>query len=94
MEQRMNIYALVGHKVKVTEESINSGYGNDIYIVQQLLKINKEYTVDHTEVNGWSTGVYLKEFPDIRFNSVSFVDVKKQPKRLDKKHHDWSRYND
>lgn len=32
------------------------------------------YTVDHTDVYGWITYVYLKEFPDTPFNSVMFAN--------------------
>lgn len=89
----MNIWALEGHKVKVTENTINCGYESDSDEVKANCELEKEYTVDYTVVHSSSTDVYLKEFPNISFNSVNFEDVKEQDEEMDKEHEDWARYN-
>jgi len=48
--------------------------------------IGKIFTIDYTNVHGWSTSVYLEEIPNISFNSVNFVDVILQSKEDDNKH--------
>lgn len=89
----MNIYALAGHKVMVTEGTKNSGYNPDKEKVAEHLQLDVPYTVRHTEVDRCSTRIYLKEFPDMNFNSVSFEDVEEQSPEDDKRHADWSKYN-
>jgi hypothetical protein len=88
----MNIWALEGHKVKVTKETKNNGYDSDKKAVARLLKLEKEYEVEWTDVSNFSTRVKLKDI-DYEFNSVNFVDVTEQSEELDKEHPDWSRYN-
>ena len=73
----MDIYAKNGDKVIVTKETINNGTEKDKEKAKRLLEIDKEYTVEKTIVRGWSTIVYLKEFPNEQFNSVSFIDAVK-----------------
>lgn len=68
----MNIYAEEG--AKVVAWNTTSGYDSDKEKFQKYLTKGEVYTVDYTEVGGWITGVYLKEFPDVRFNSVQFED--------------------
>lgn len=70
----MNIHAQKGDKVFTTRETINWGYDSDAQKANQHLKVDVMYTVDHTEVSGWSTKVFLEEFPGIYFNSVHFKD--------------------
>lgn len=40
-----------------------------------LLKIGKKYTVEYVEVHSWHTIVFLKEFPNVEFNSVLFNEI-------------------
>jgi hypothetical protein len=89
----MNIWAISGHKVKVTEETIQNGRSYDQENIIKYLEPYKEYEVDFTDVHGSSTDVYLKGFPDIYFNSVNFIDVNIQPEESNKEHKDWKRYN-
>ena len=70
----MNIYAKEGNKVIVTEESAKNGYDSDTEKVKKYLQINGVYTVEKVEIHNWHTDVYLKEVPNIYFNSVNFVD--------------------
>lgn len=39
---------------------------------QGVLTVGKEYEIYDYDVGGWSTIIYLKEFPNISFNSVFF----------------------
>lgn len=71
----MDIYAEEGTKVIVTEDSIKNGYNSVEKHARKFLKVGESYTIDSTVVDGWSTEVYIKEFPDEVFNSVSFEDV-------------------
>jgi hypothetical protein len=91
--ESMNIYALKGHKVKVTEQSSISGWDGDSEKVKKHLEIGKEYTVEKTHVHQSSTDVFLQEFPDMHFNSVNFVDVKPKSEEDNKKHLQYKMYN-
>ena len=71
----MDIYAEEGTKVIVTEDSIKNGYNSVEKHARTFLKVGESYTIENTVVDGWSTEVYIKEFPDEVFNSVSFEDV-------------------
>jgi hypothetical protein len=82
----MNIWALNGHKVIVTEDTINNGYECDKINVLKYLTVGTVYTVDYTDVHGWNTDVYLIEFPGLSFNSSSFEDVSEQSEELDNQH--------
>jgi hypothetical protein len=87
---RMNIYALKGHKVKVTSESYNNGTKYDKAKVIAHLDVAKEYyTVYFTEVESYTANVELQEFPGIVFNSVNFEDVEEQSAELDRHHPDY-----
>lgn len=69
----MDIYSEEGTKVKF----VNHG-GHDKEpenAVKAGLIPNGIYTVEKTDVQGWSTGVTLKEFPGKEFNSVMFEEV-------------------
>lgn len=87
----MNIYALEGHRVVC--DTYEAGYPVEREDAEKHLVIGQTYTVDRTEVGGWSTCVYLKEFPGKGFNSVFFKDAEDQPVEKGKEHPDWSRYN-
>lgn len=87
----MNIYALEGHKVKCS--TLNAGYEGEKTKAKKHLEVGKSYTVDYTNVDNWSTDVFLKEFPGIGFNSVFFEDEVEQISDDNMKHPDWSRYN-
>lgn len=89
----MNIYALPGHKVKITAETIKNGYELDQELVKKYLELEKEYEIDHTNISGFHTSVYLKEFPNISFNSVSFEDVIEQSEEDNELHPDYIKYN-
>ncbi len=42
---------------------------------QKHFVTGKVYTVDHTDIHSYHTNVYLKDFPDVNFNSVHFATV-------------------
>jgi hypothetical protein len=87
----MNIYALNGHKVKC--KTLFAGYNHHKETAKKHLTIGYQYTVEKTEVDRSHTDVVLKEFPDVRFNSVFFEDATKQSLESDKKHPDYYRFN-
>jgi hypothetical protein len=66
----MNIYALKGHKVRC--KNLTGGYDSEKDLAKKHLEIGKEYTIEKTIVDNWSTDVWLEEIPDVRFNSVFF----------------------
>mgnify|MGYP001611184639 CR=1 FL=1 len=72
----MDIEAPEGTRVKffgpVSEEGIKWGSHDD---PRDLLQIEGEYIVDHTEIHSWHTKVFLKEFPGKSFNSVWFAEI-------------------
>lgn len=75
----MNIYAKCGDTVLVTKETAHNGYDSDKEKVEQYLQIGKLYTISETDVHSSSTTVYLKEFPDLSWNSVNFIDYVPKP---------------
>lgn len=89
LRKTMNIWALKGHIVKVTEATVNNGYDFDSEKVKKNLEIEKHYTVKYTNVGQSSTQVVLQEFPDLKFNSVNFVSVTQQPEELNQAHPDY-----
>ena len=72
----MDIYASKGTKVKfvgpVSKEGIKWDNHKD---PRDLLQLNSEYTIDHTEVHSWHTKVFLAEHPGKSFNSVWFEEI-------------------
>lgn len=66
----MDIHSKTGTKVRFAFP--DAGYPDDVEKCQQHLKENEVYTIDHTDVGGWRTNVYLQEIPGVPFNSVSF----------------------
>ena len=40
-----------------------------------LLTVGEKYTVMDVDVCSWHTEVWLKEFPDVEFNSVCFEEI-------------------
>ena len=88
-----NATIVLSNKIKVTEETVGCGYNIDQEYVKKFLTINKEYTVDYTTVGGSHTYVYIKEIPDISFNSVNFADVSYQSEDMNKLHSDYYYYN-
>jgi len=75
-QMSMDMFADKGHKVTVTEQSINNGYEYDKQKAQKFLKVGGIYTVENTDVENFSSTVELQEFPGQNFNTVNFVDVK------------------
>ena len=89
----MNIYALKGHKVRVTEASATNGYRNDADKVKRYLEIGEIYTVLTTHVDTYHSSVILEQKPKIVFNAVNFKCVFEQSDEDNRKHHDWKRFN-
>lgn len=87
----MNIYALEGHKVRLIHTDM--GYEYQRERVKQYLKLGQVYTVDYTEVHSASTEVYLKEAPDVAFNSTCFEDIKPQSPEDDRRHKNYEDWN-
>lgn len=73
MSETMNIYANEGDKVKFSYPE--NGYDYDIEKGKKYLEVGKVYTVDYTDVHSYTTDVYIKEVPNISFNSVLFSDT-------------------
>jgi hypothetical protein len=72
----MDMYAKKGHKVSVTEKTINWGYNHDKEQANKFLEVGKIYTVKTTWVYDWDSKVELEEISNERFNTVHFVDYK------------------
>lgn len=58
--------------IGATDDQVNWGTNDD---PRGLLEIGKIYTILKIDVHSWHTKIYLKEFPDKKFNSVSFEEV-------------------
>jgi len=55
--------------VSVSEAQINWGGNTN---PKNLLKFGESYEIDRIEVHSQSMGVFLKEFPGMKFNAVWF----------------------
>ena len=88
----MNIYALKGHKVRCINLELPYDYQTET--AHKHLELNKKYTVERTEVHSSSTEVFLKEIPEVAFNTTSFEDVSKQSEEDDQKHPDYWTYHE
>ena len=75
IKKKKNIHAQEAIKVKVTEESIKSGYKSVEKHARRFLKVGETYTIDCIIIHGWTTYVYLKDIPNQVFNSVSFEQI-------------------
>lgn len=84
----MNIYALKGFKVIVTERSAKNGYDSGEH-VRKYLTIGKEYAVEKTEVHSFSAALWLQEVPGVIFNPSNFEDVSGQSDEDNRKHPGW-----
>lgn len=49
-----------------------NGYPHDQKVAAKHLTEGESYTVDKVEVHSWHTKIWLKEVPDVSFNSVLF----------------------
>ncbi len=87
----MNVFALKGHKIRVTENGLNGGYELDQRKAQNFLQVGQEYTVEETDVSRSSSRVRLQEIPEQVFNTVHFEDVVHQGIEKDRKHPDFQK---
>lgn len=69
-DDTMDIYTAIGSKVIFAFP--DNGMTYERKIATKYLKLNHEHTIERIDVGGWHTTIYLKEFPDIPFNSVHF----------------------
>jgi len=69
----MNIYTIPGAKVIFSYPT--NGYDGDNLIGRQYLTVGYEYTVQRVSIGRSSSRVYLKEVPDIGFNTCMFEDI-------------------
>ena len=74
------LHAEKGCKCKVV--TLDAGWNSEKEIARKFLDINKEYTVEAIELGSYSSEVYLKEIPDISFNSVFFTRVQPPAKKV------------
>jgi hypothetical protein len=89
----MNIYALKGYRVSVSDESIESGSESDSKLAKLHLKSGSIYRVEKTSVYNSYTSVSLQEIDNVLFSSESFIDIDSQTEKTDKKHPDWPTWN-
>jgi hypothetical protein len=71
----MDIYSKLGDKVRYAYPA--NGYEIDRKRAAMHLVVSYVYTVESVEVGNWHSYVYLKEFPNIGFNTVMFSNVRK-----------------
>lgn len=57
---------------EASDDQVNWGSNDD---PRMYLTLGEVYTLDREEEHSWHTKYYLKEFPDLRFNSVNFEEV-------------------
>lgn len=69
----MDIYSKKGSKIIFKHE--NYGYSSHQETAEKHLKLGEIYTVNHTDIYGWHTDVYLDEVPSVAFNSVMFENT-------------------
>lgn len=60
---------------KVIYAYTDTGYPYDQKIAGKYLTVGGIYTIAYMDVHSSSTEVFLKEFPNVSFNSVIFTQV-------------------
>lgn len=60
-----------GCRVKV--KSVTNGWNSDIEKAQKYFNVGDVYTVENVEIGGFISYLTLKEFPNIKFNTVNFA---------------------
>ena len=80
----MDIYTEKGGKVIF---SGIGGYDSELKSAKKYLKIGEIYTVDYLDIGGFHSDVYLEEFPNIKFNSVQFVNKRTEKELTDECEH-------
>lgn len=61
-----------GDKIRFTGEG---GYDSDKVRADKYLTLDEIYTVDYVDIGNWMSDVYLREIPDVDFNTVMFEVV-------------------
>jgi hypothetical protein len=56
----------------------NNGWDHDKKHALEYLKEGETYTVSYIEIHSWHTDVYLREVPNVPFNSVHFANIKEE----------------
>lgn len=73
MKDYMDIRSPRGTKVRFSFPE--NGYKGDQDWAKRFLTVGNIYTVHFVDVSGWSSEVFLAEFPDKGFNTVLFSKV-------------------
>lgn len=72
----MDIYSKPGARVVFSFPT--SGHDYDQANAAKYLKLRHHYTIDRTDVDNWHTSVWLREVPEVSFNSVQFTNAPKR----------------
>ena len=67
----MDIYSQPGDKVICAFPHAGYPYDQE-KLLKHRIAVGDVVTVEKTEIHGWSTDLYLKEYPGVRFNTVNF----------------------
>jgi len=88
----MNIYAMEGYKVKVSEHVFSNHY-TDVHdlVATWVLERDKEYEVEYTVVTMSHSWVKLKGI-ETKYNTIHFTEVEPQADEITYTHPDWIRY--
>ena len=81
----MDIYSAPETRVRFTGYG---GYSHHQEHARKFLTVDGVYTIERTEVGGWHTDVFLKEFPGEGFNSVMFAAAPESPQEIEGTVHD------
>lgn len=71
----MNTNSYIDNPKYVKYCRVNSGYEHQINTARKFLTKECRYTVIRIETGQWHTDYFLKEIPEIGFNSCLFVDA-------------------
>lgn len=69
----MNIHSVPGTLLEFAFPQ--NGDDKSVQNAQKYLRFRARYHLENRVVHGYSTDVYLQEFPGIRFNSVQFRNI-------------------
>lgn len=71
----MDIYTGIGSKIIATPISLRNGHDLDKEKAALHLKKNEFYTLQKIERQDWKTFVWVREVPNVPFNSVQFENL-------------------
>lgn len=74
--ERVNIYTIAGDKIKFIDEN---GHEDQREFAKKNFPKGTILTIKEIDIDSWCSYVTVEEFPNLKFNTVMFEDIKMTP---------------